>query len=228
MKFWIWIMYLIPIPELTLWIGSFLPEGTYDCVFAQAYAWERFWNRGRLIKCDKEVMALVNKIRAENPTAHDGQLFRILQLEGFKPGKSNRVIAHYCIEKSEGIRKIYAQWEVAMEIFRIEPGLYNGGLLRTIWPKPGASYITTKEVKIDSVKMMVEDGLSDPLEIAHHGMWPRAMLIIHKLGVAPAPFIRRIPWTGQKSGQPKTAKWSSWVPYETLVRIHHIVKRIVV
>ena len=200
---------------------NLLPVGNptdADCIFVQAF--------GRVSYPDTALPEIMRWLRKEADDT-DLHMFELLDKYCCLTGASNQALAVTCywlIHENPNLH-LMMQWEVALELWRIDHEWYVYRLqqLHTIWP-PGDGYFDTTAVKRVSIGLMRYHGLSRPLELAKSAMLVRAWLIIRRLGVEPRLVIANIPFD-ENSIQPWTRNRRRWIARELLGRVHHVLTR---
>lgn len=172
--FKLFLCYLVPLLPCSPKIGE-LEQG--DCVFVQAF--------GRNTLSDEDLGERI--WQAKNNSDSLGETFTFLgyQEGGFDPGDSNRALAKKAMDLAEKYEiPIIAQWEVVYAIWEMERKWFfeNQSEISCLFP-PEQGYYATWDVKLESKAMMEERGKSNPIEVCHPAMKPRAIAIIWKTGL---------------------------------------------
>ena len=186
-----------------------------DLIIAQAF--------GRTMFSDKYLPVIMGDL----PTCQNNILsFKILITQTFDSGEPNIEIAKECyrIVEKHSI-PLYAQWEIAFEMFKLDPEKYTklDDLINPIWPIAHKDSFTTNDVL---EKIMNINHFNNPILIANNWMSIRAALLIKKRMLTYPTLIN----TDCSSFNPcSTQAWTRdyhrWVFKETLVRIHHLIFR---
>lgn len=212
------------IREIGLWIRYFCvwpglpPCGSptdADCILVQAF--------GRNDYTDAELHTIAG-LRQQYQT--DTKTVGALRDRSFDPGKPNDELAKETETIMDQNRHLIAfvQWEVAVA-FDWYWYLRNSSRIVCLWP-PATGYFSTVEVVNESKRKMDRLGLSRPIELAHKRQIVRAFLIVRKVfGQAPIIIRQETYSFDPHSVQPWTRSWLPWLFRETLVRVHHLVKR---
>jgi hypothetical protein len=196
---------------------SWQPHSTElnDVVLTQAF--------GRNDIPDKDLPE-VEKKRSE--LGSDEEMFEYLSSIGFDAGASNEALADALIEKLEDETQVLeqiSQWEVVYSLWKKRPDLYRKyqKYIHTLWPR--GNFYPTFAVKADSVKIMDEVGLYNPIEFAHPDMMVRAAAILGKLGVQADIMRADIPFD-PRSVQKQVRGEFPWMVRETLTRVEHLIR----
>ncbi|MDA3840116.1 MAG: hypothetical protein PF572_03425 [Patescibacteria group bacterium] len=145
----------------------------------------------------------------------------------FDSGISNIEIAKECYLILKKYRiKIFVQWEVAFEMYRLHPQNYKNfdKLIVSIWPETDKKNFTTMDV-LQQIKTKVsEDSLKQPILIANNWMSIRAALLVKKqIGTFPVLTPLDCSSFNLEAIQKWVNSYSRWIVYETLTRMHHFL-----
>lgn len=218
----VWVLFLIPLPGLTRLFRSFLTIApadirARDCLLIQAFGRRHYADAG--LRADLERIALP---RQTDPAA----ALAALAEAGFDPGSSNRALAQLTVSRyltHNSALVVIAQWEVVFALWQASPARFERLLqqrqLVCLWPED--DYYATWHVKSASVTVMRQLGLNRPIELTHHGMTARAIMILWRLGVAPVWELPDIPYDAQSIQWWTRGPWL-WVFRETPGRVVHV------
>ncbi len=190
-----------------------------DCIIAQTF--------GRTMYEDKDISAIIACLPTRTDTI--GSLEGLMKLS-FDSGKPNVEIAKACyfyLEKY-GTKKLYAQWEVAFEMFKLdrEKYIHLRKTIIPIWPDVNTKSFTSNDLLKQIKGEMKKYHLEDPLLIANNWMSIRAALLIKKrIGTYPVLAHLNCNSFNPQSTQKWTRNYICWISKESLVRIHHYVLR---
>jgi len=201
--------------------GAFPPTGfrsraigVNDSLLIQAF--------GRNSVPDKELSTIRDKnIHAES----DFEMFAYLDHIGFDPGDSNRALADVIDEQlnREEVIEPIGQWEPMYALWQKNSEKYRQyqNYFHLLWPH--SNFYPTYEVKADSIAIMDQLGMYNPLELAHQDMIVRALAILARFGVDADALVGDIPFD-PSSVQAQTRGKGPWVVRETLTRVEHILR----
>ena len=190
-----------------------------DCVIAQAF--------GRTMFTDSDISIILGCLNIESDPIDS---FETLTTEdSFDSGKPNIELAEECYRVLEEYKiPIFAQWEVAFEMYKLDPNKYSRleEMIFPIWPDSNTKSFTTNDVLNKIKENMKENHLKNPLLVANNWMSIRAAFLIKKR-IGTYPVLTHL---GCNSFNPEsTQKWTrnylNWVFKEFFVRIHHLLFR---
>lgn len=143
----------------------------------------------------------------------------------FDPGESNRELADIVdarLNEHEVVEPII-QWEVAYALWQKNPNkfLEYQNYLHLLWPRK--NFYPTYEVKADSLEVMDELGMYNPLELAHQDMLVRSMAILAQLGIQADALDVDISYD-PNSVQMQTRGITPMMIRELLARAEHVMR----
>ena len=92
--------------------------------------------------------------------------------------------------------------------------------IHTVWPK--SDFYPTYEVKADSIAVMDEIGVYNPIELAHPDMMARAYAILGQKGVWADVLASEVPFDA-RSIQAQVRGPLPWTIRETATRAEHVL-----
>ena len=145
-----------------------------------------------------------------------------------RAGQPNHEIAQKMKQIMDGKEVFsFSQWEIPLAI-EWNWYLKKRSRITCIWP------VQTKFTTFMVAKLMVDllrnQTFSRPLILAHRDHLARVYLILRKLLGKHVP-IAAMAGTevfDAQSLQPQTTNWESWVRFERLIRVHHVMYRYVI
>jgi hypothetical protein len=170
----------------------------------------------------------------KNSGSNDFLAIKELEKRKFDPGKPNYSLAAEARQIMDKYSHLCAivQWEVAAAFDRTWY-FENKHKIICLWPPEYAKHYTTWDVKKDALAIMKKNGWKNPIELAHKRQITRAYFIVRKLCQKELGSDNVIILSQKTSCFDKKSKqsWTKgpfrWFFYETLARIHHILRRMV-
>ncbi len=150
----------------------------------------------------------------------------------FDPGQPNRELAVLLTNILIANPRLAAiiQWEIAMALDK-EWYERNQDRIIWLWPPDGAKRFSTRDVLLDSFKIMKEKGWKRPIVLAHKRQIVRAYLIARRLAWKTSQIETAFAYPSEVSSfdkgskQWQTASSTNWVIYEALCRAIHLLRR---
>lgn len=204
---------------LNFWAGSYRPGrrpqnfGQNDSLLVQAF--------GRNTFTDAQLPTVVAEYKK---AGSDEAMFEgFLADEHFDEGASNRVLADAVadvLQDETHIIEPIMQWEVSYSLWNRYPELFaaHRSGIHTLWPQSG--FYPTYDVKADSIAVMRERGLLNPLELAHPDMTIRALGILARQGVQADALDVSVPFDAASTQLQVRDRWQ-WMLREFPTRAHH-------
>lgn len=160
----------------------------------------------------------------------DAAALRSLRKRGMNVGQPNQELARKLRDLIETRHTFsFAQWEIPLGI-EWSWYLKKNSCISCIWPdKNVRDSFTTMMVARQMTRSLRDTELSVPLILAHRDHLARAYLIVRKL-IGKEVRIAAIAGTASydpASVQPQTRDRKSWIRFERLVRVHHMLNRYV-
>ncbi len=206
---------------VNFWAGSYRPGyrpqsfGQNDSLLVQAF--------GRNTFSDAQLPTVVAEYKK---AGSDEAMFEgFLADAQFDEGASNRVLADAVADVLQDKARIIEpimQWEVSYSLWSRYPELFaaHRSGIHTLWPQSG--FYPTYDVKADSIAVMRERGLLNPLELAHPDMMIRALGILARQGVQADALDVPVPFDAASTQSQTRDRWQ-WMLREFPTRVHHVL-----